>query len=223
VAQVYKGYIKGRAEPVAIKVLHPHINESVGADLDVLRSIAAFFESFPKLKPLGPVAIVDDFRLRMVEQLDLRNEASHLRRFIKNFENDSDVEFPYPIDEYVHEKVLVESFLTDARPILEYTGCDEETKRRLADIGLKAVMKMLLLDNLVHGDLHPGNVMVTKKKYAAAPEAKAQAASSWLHWLGLGGGGRRRRRWRRVDCGGGRAGLSVLRRGARDRDGRGGP
>ena len=68
-AQVYKGYIKGRAEPVAIKVLHPHINESVGADLDVLRSIAAFFESFPKLKPLGPVAIVDDFRLRMVEQV----------------------------------------------------------------------------------------------------------------------------------------------------------
>ena len=52
-------------------MLHPRINESVSADLDVLHAIAAFFERYPRFKPLGPVAIVNDFRLRMEEQLGM--------------------------------------------------------------------------------------------------------------------------------------------------------
>ena len=33
-------------------------------------------------------------------------------------------------------------------------------KRRLADICLRSVVKMVLLDNFLHGDLHPGNIFV---------------------------------------------------------------
>jgi hypothetical protein len=35
---------------------------------------------------------------------------------------------------------------------------DEKARRGLARIGLHAFLKMLFLDNFVHGDLHPGDV-----------------------------------------------------------------
>jgi len=38
----------------------------------------------------------------------------------------------------------------------------DETKA-LANIGLNAYLKMMLLDNFVHADLHPGNILVRKK------------------------------------------------------------
>jgi predicted unusual protein kinase regulating ubiquinone biosynthesis (AarF/ABC1/UbiB family) len=38
----------------------------------------------------------------------------------------------------------------------------ESEKKRLAKIGLKAFLKMVFLDNFVHGDLHPGNIFVTE-------------------------------------------------------------
>jgi uncharacterized protein YxeA len=46
-----------------------------------------------------------------------------------------------------------------AKPILEYIEqkhVTNETKVKLSKICLKAIMKMVLLDNMLHGDLHPG-------------------------------------------------------------------
>lgn len=33
-------------------------------------------------------------------------------------------------------------------------------RRRIALIGARALLKMLFVDNFVHGDLHPGNILI---------------------------------------------------------------
>ncbi|KAG2267927.1 hypothetical protein Bca52824_062482 [Brassica carinata] len=39
----------------------------------------------------------------------------------------------------------------------------EWIKTRLAHIGTHALLKMLLVDNFIHADMHPGNILVRKK------------------------------------------------------------
>ena len=42
----------------------------------------------------------------------------------------------------------------------QYFDADMLRRRQIADIGIAAFLKMLFVDNFVHGDLHPGNILV---------------------------------------------------------------
>jgi predicted unusual protein kinase regulating ubiquinone biosynthesis (AarF/ABC1/UbiB family) len=64
--------MEGRQQAVALKVLHPNIVEKVNEDLRLLKGAALFLERiFPQLAILGPRRIVDDFGMRLTQQLDL--------------------------------------------------------------------------------------------------------------------------------------------------------
>ena len=39
---------------------------------------------------------------------------------------------------------------------------DDARRKALARVGVDAVCKMIFHDNLLHGDLHPGNILVTR-------------------------------------------------------------
>lgn len=55
-------------------------------------------------------------------------------------------------------------------PIRDYLTSDEETKLKLSEIGMHAVFKMVFMDNFVHADLHPGNMLVTHNKETNDPQ-----------------------------------------------------
>jgi aarF domain-containing kinase len=166
IAQVYKAKLKKdttllpKGSDVAIKVTHPNILHKVCVDFYILNKITRCMEAVPylNLDYLSMRDSVEQFRDIMLPQLDLRVEASNLRRFRRDFADDPRIEFPQPIGDLTTEKVLVEAFV-HGEPILNY--CDEgrkPTKDReyLARLGFETVMKMVFLYDFVHGDLHPG-------------------------------------------------------------------
>jgi aarF domain-containing kinase len=93
-----------------------------------------------------------------------------LRQFRANFyrndqeEERSEIIFPRPVEGWVSEKVLVETYVHSAVPISHYlsdsTPQGRQVRKELAGPLLRAFLKMVFVDNLVHGDLHPGNVQV---------------------------------------------------------------
>ena len=95
----------------------------------------------------------------MLPQLDLTLEAKHLKRFNRDFANNDRVSFPRPIDELTTTRVLTETFL-NGRPIMEYTTRDESTRKDLANLGLHTTLQMIFVNDFLHGDLHPGNILV---------------------------------------------------------------
>lgn len=57
--------------------------------------------------------------------------------------------------------VLVEEYV-EGQPIAEFVGKENDVTSLLAHRGATALLRMVLQYNFVHGDLHPGNVLVTK-------------------------------------------------------------
>ena len=118
IAQVYKGKLfttnkRNIKTPVdvAIKIIHPDVYDSIRLDLEIMKNIASFIELIPRAHWLSIHESVEEFSKLMENQIDLRNEAKNMDRFLKNFANNKDIQFAKPIYPFVSQKVLVQSFI----------------------------------------------------------------------------------------------------------------
>lgn len=147
---------------VAVKVRHPGVGESIKKDFLLINSLAKISNAVPGLSWLRLDESVRQFAVFMMSQVDLSREAVNLHRFIHNFRRWRHVSFPEPVYPLVHPAVLVESFENGesvARFVDEIEG-HARVKKDLAHIGTYAFLKMLLEDNFIHADMHPGNILV---------------------------------------------------------------
>ncbi|KAK4741038.1 hypothetical protein SAY87_024626 [Trapa incisa] len=163
---------------VAVKVRHPGVGESIRRDFAIINSVAKISTFIPTLKWLRLDESVQQFGVFMMSQVDLAREAAHLSRFIYNFRSWRDVSFPKPVYPLVHPAVLVETY-EQGENVSHYVDELEghmPLKSALAHIGTHALLKMLLVDNFIHADMHPGNILVRvgKNKPSAKPFSKSK-------------------------------------------------
>jgi predicted unusual protein kinase regulating ubiquinone biosynthesis (AarF/ABC1/UbiB family) len=125
IAQVYKGFVtneSGVEKEVAVKgkrfdivssliverktpqssfslVMHPHVEDDIDADIDIMRlTVAALatlpFDIFKGIKWLNLPGFIDEMEHMLKIQLDLRTEAEHVVRFGENFKGNELVIIP---------------------------------------------------------------------------------------------------------------------------------
>ncbi|KAI7822557.1 hypothetical protein BC939DRAFT_453641 [Gamsiella multidivaricata] len=145
---------------VAIKVLHPKVQRTVERDLAIMSFFAKLINWIPKMRWISLPDQVTMFGEMMQEQLDLRIEAKNLEIFQRNFRERYTVTFPTPLIQFATKEMLIEEFV-DALPLKAYlqNGAGPYDLK-IADIGLDGFLRMLIFDNFVHADLHPGNIFV---------------------------------------------------------------
>ncbi|KAI5078367.1 hypothetical protein GOP47_0006038 [Adiantum capillus-veneris] len=173
IAQVYKaapqdGVAFGRQKgpmTVAVKVRHPGVTDVIRRDFIIMNWIANLSTLVPGLRWLRLDESVRQFAAFMFTQVDLAREATHLSRFSYNFRSWRDVSFPRPVYPLVHPAVLVES-VEQGESVSNYIELSDnnQVSRKLAYIGTNTILKMLLVDNFIHADMHPGNILVCTKK-----------------------------------------------------------
>jgi ubiquinone biosynthesis protein len=163
VSQVHKARLpSGRI--IAVKVRRPNVIEVCTFDLAVMRIGARFLNAIPSIATLSPVATIEEFGRAIFSQLDFRIEARNNRRFRENFRNHPNVVFPEIIDELSSERVLAMSFVEGTKILAKRTRSDP---KRVARLGLQALLKMIFEDGFVHADLHPGNILITPQDQIA--------------------------------------------------------
>uniref|UniRef100_A0A672HIG7 ABC1 atypical kinase-like domain-containing protein n=1 Tax=Salarias fasciatus TaxID=181472 RepID=A0A672HIG7_SALFA len=147
--------------PVAIKVIHPGVKRQVEIDLLLMKAGSWLLQCLPGLKWLSMCEVVEEFEKLMTKQIDLRFEAKNIERFRENFRDVEYVKFPTPLRPFVTRTILVETY-EESEPISKFLSSEipMEVKQKIARMGVDTLLKMVFLDNFVHGDLHPGNILV---------------------------------------------------------------
>uniref|UniRef100_A0A1D1ZH57 ABC1 family protein YPL109C, mitochondrial n=1 Tax=Anthurium amnicola TaxID=1678845 RepID=A0A1D1ZH57_9ARAE len=169
IAQIHRATLKYRyrgkkTKPVlvAVKVRHPGVGEAIRRDFIIINVVAKISTFVPALTWLRLDESVQQFAVFMMSQVDLAREAAQLSRFIYNFRSWKDVSFPRPLYPLVHPAVLVETYEKGdcVSHYVDKPDGNTRIKSALAHIGTHALLKMLLVDNFIHADMHPGNILV---------------------------------------------------------------
>lgn len=165
---------------VAVKVLHPRVERTVRRDLRIMGFFASVLNFIPTIEWLSLPDEVTQFGEMMKLQLDLRIEAANLSTFRQNFKDRSTAWFPYPYTEFTTRNVLIEEY-AQGIPLADFMENGGGVfQHDIADEGLDAFLRMLLLDNFIHADLHPGNIMV-RFYQSAKPELGLRGALAKPH------------------------------------------
>lgn len=177
IAQVYVGKLREelvRAKGVdlgpggnrwcAVKVVHPHAARQISRDLRLMRFFAAAVDALPTMEWLSLPAEVEQFSILMNIQLDMRIECNNLAKFNDNFRGHTQIRFPRGFVELTSRSVLFEEYI-DGFPMEAFL----KVKNRIGDTSLcqkvsepfiSSFLKMMILDDFIHSDLHAGNVML---------------------------------------------------------------
>ncbi|EFJ43831.1 hypothetical protein VOLCADRAFT_106661 [Volvox carteri f. nagariensis] len=159
IAQVHRALMRrsdGSPLEVAVKVVHPKVELRIRQDFALLQPAAAALGRLPSLRSLSLPETVSQFSSTMTAQADLRVEAAHLRRFYFNFSRVAEqVTTPRPLPGLVRREVMVESWEVGAS-VAAFIRQPSPLNTAVVCLGVDTYLKMLLQDNFVHTDLHPG-------------------------------------------------------------------
>lgn len=148
-SQVHRGVLEG--EPVAVKVLRPGLAATVRGDLALLEGLLApLGAAFPAL---DPGAVLEEFRERVLEELDLEHEASVQRRFHRALRQHPFLSVPAPVMRLAEEGVLVSEWV-EGVPLWRAPDPDQAAAR-LVLFGLGAARW-----GAIHADLVPDDVLI---------------------------------------------------------------
>lgn len=157
IAQVHAVRLPDGREAV-VKVRRPGIKEQVHQDLRILRQVMRALQRLvPPLERLQPLAVIREIEINLYRELDLRQEAHSIGRFVAAFDGWDTIYVPAVIDDLYAETVVVQERSYGVRvddPAVQFRR--PELARALVD----AYLHQFLVLGMFHGDPHPGNVYV---------------------------------------------------------------
>jgi predicted unusual protein kinase regulating ubiquinone biosynthesis (AarF/ABC1/UbiB family) len=148
---------------VVVKIQRPGIGEIVDIDLRALRRVGGWLSRVRLVSDRVDVpALVEEFALTSLEEIDYLHEAASAERFAQNFADDARVSVPEVVWERVTRRVLTMQDVTAIKindvDALRAAGIDPSA---VAAEFASVMFDQLFLYGYFHADPHPGNIFVT--------------------------------------------------------------
>ena len=160
--QVHAAALRDGRE-VVVKVQRPNIRQQIAEDFEVLGQIASFLDEHTEIgRRHRFVAVLDEFRVTIQQELNYEREAQNLINLGKNLAEFKLIVVPQPVPDYYTRSVLVMDQIK-GKKITSLTPLDKQELQGgpLAEELFKSYLKQILVDGFFHADPHPGNVFIT--------------------------------------------------------------
>lgn len=170
IAQVYTARLKSEGdEPgaaVVLKVRRPDVQKIIERDLSLMTFLARRVDAaIPEAKILDLPGVVREFERSLLAELDFEAEARHIERFQRMFASRPFVKIPDVYKDLSGPNVICMERISGVK-ITDSTGPQADGSgghdpRELVERCTDILVTMVLREGFFHGDLHPGNVLVT--------------------------------------------------------------
>lgn len=159
--QVYKARLH-TGEQVAVKVQRPNLMPVITLDLFLMRWASTWITPFLPLN-IGQnmTLIVDEFGVKLFEEIDYLNEGRNAEKFAANFQDDPTIKVPAIYWRYTSRNVLTLEWINGIKlndlEGIRRAGLDRDA---LIKTGVNSGLRQLLEFGFFHADPHPGNLFV---------------------------------------------------------------
>ena len=164
---------------VAIKVRRPFVEESMAQELSLLRALVWLLTRLRVAPFMRWRTMQWEIEGILREELDYRREASAMRRLRANLKRRG-MYVPRVHPELSTARVLVMEFISgvlmsdyiatlhrDPERVKAWQRTNNVNPKRLVLRFSLAILRQIIEDNLYHGDLHPGNVVLLRNSRVA--------------------------------------------------------
>jgi ubiquinone biosynthesis protein len=163
IAQVHKARLAESGRSVAVKLLRPGVERAFRTDIDAFYLIAWFIETLsPASRRLRPRDVIAHFEGVVMQELDLRIEASAAGEFASNTADDEGFEVP-PVEWALCSRRMMALDWADGIPLSDLDAIDAagHDRKAIAARVLQMFLRHALRDGFFHADMHQGNLKVS--------------------------------------------------------------
>jgi len=179
IGQVHRARLRQEGEWVAVKVQRPYIAQLYVRDLRFIHWLAQILRTLHIYTHMRWHEFVWELDQMMREELDYHFEASSMRRMRKRLKKHG-IYVPKVYARYTTNKVLVTEFIhavlmadyivlaeKDPGLVESWLESNNVDPVRVAKRLVHSMWRQLFEENLYHGDLHPGNVVLLRDSRVA--------------------------------------------------------
>ena len=159
-AQAHRAVLAS-GESVVLKILRPGIEETLLADMEILRFIATVVDDYFENMGFEPIEVADEFARELSREIDLQQEGRSTENLKAAFADDPEIDFPKVFWEATTKRILcIEEIHGALLARVEPESLTPEVRRKVVENGSRAVFKMTLEMGFFHADPHPGNIFI---------------------------------------------------------------
>jgi ubiquinone biosynthesis protein len=162
IAQVHRARLVSDGRAVAVKVLRPGVERAFRTDIDAFYLIAWVIETLsPASRRLRPRDVIAHFEGVVMQELDLRIEASAAGEFAANTEGDGGFTVP-AVEWFLSSRRVMTLGWAEGVPLSDLDAIDTagHDRKAIATRVLQVFLRHALRDGFFHADMHQGNLKV---------------------------------------------------------------
>ncbi|MEM7722225.1 MAG: 2-polyprenylphenol 6-hydroxylase [Pseudomonadota bacterium] len=162
IAQVHRATLASNGQDVAVKVLRPGIERAFQKDIDAFYLIAQVIETLsPSSRRLRPADVIAHFETTVLQELDLRIEASAAGEYLATTKDDAGFTVPQ-VEWFLSSRRMMTLAWADGISLSDLAAIDAagHDRKVLAARVLQMFLRHALRDGYFHADMHQGNLKV---------------------------------------------------------------
>ena len=161
-AQVHRAVLKEENVPVALKIRRPDIVSTVEIDLDILEGAAPYLcEHLEFARTYDFVNLVKELKRALLRELNFTLEARNMQIASQNLADEKDAIIPQVYEDYTRSSVLTMDLIEGVK-LKHLQPENVKEQEQLAKIGIRLVVKQVLVNGFFHADPHPGNFLIVE-------------------------------------------------------------